>query len=129
MMLSINFGKEKVLGIFLGLFILLLILIWVYSFIKYPERFGEYKTFFKIDLFGLNFYALVMFYRLTLSFSMIIFNQFILSSILTLVINILWAILLICKTPYIKNVRPISNSLVVIVISVFYLYARILTDS
>lgn len=72
-----------------------------------------------------------MVYRLSLSLVLVLMSDSIVSQSLALVLTVLWAAIIIIKRPYKKSSKivPIVNSLIMVLISIFYLYQRNKADS
>ena len=99
-------------------------------FVVRPENFGEYKQCFEDTKIGQNFYVIEVIIRFCIGFSIILPQDPTVSVCLVLGFLILQLLLKIILRPYITNVRPILNSLVMIVIfSIFTVYGLKLSEN
>ena len=134
---NIQYSQAPAFGIAVGLLLLLLYLFYMYrlydrkkqAHLTTKNQFGDFKQFFHVNF--LNFYVFSMAYRLSLSLVLVLMSDSIVSQSLALVLTVLWAAVIIIKRPYKRSARliPIVNSLIMVLISIFYLYQRNKADS
>lgn len=88
------------------------------------SSFGDYKKFFQLQ--HLNFYIWAMIYRATLSLILVLMSDSIISQSFVLFWTVSWAGYLVLKRPYKKSASliPIINSLMMVLLSIFFLYQR-----
>lgn len=99
---------------------------------KFLQRLSPFRDFKKyFDPNWSNIYVAAMFYRLIIYLVMIIFSDSITSHGVTLSLNIAWMLFLIYKRPYKKGYKllPVINSVIMVIISSFYIYLRNFADS
>lgn len=135
--INIQYCPTPVFGIIFGLLLLLLYLFYIYrlydhkkqAYLTTKSHFGDFKQFFQVNF--LNFYVFSMIYRLSLSLVLVLMSDSIISQSLTLALTVLWAAVIIIKRPYKKSAKliPVINSLIMVLISIFYLYQRNKADS
>lgn len=123
--LCFKYGSEQIYGIVIGVALCTLIAVLTVLLVKRPNNFGEYKTFFHSNsVYKSNFYVAIVVFRFLIVLSLCIFNHSLIGQVLaiaTLGIEILF--LLIFK-PYVSNLRPILNSLVIVATLAVYLGYR-----
>ena len=99
------------------------------KFLQRLSSFGYFKKYF--DSNWPNFYVATMFYRLLINLIIVIFSDSIISHGVTISLNIGWMLFLIYKRPYQKGYKllPVINSVIMVIISSFYIYQRNFADS
>ncbi len=104
----------KALGglLFVGLLCLIVLLY------KKPLNFGEFRNYFKSHPIFLNHYIFVVFFRLFLALDLIILSSNKACGFVAIGIAALYTLFLIISRPYLKNVRPIINMFVIVMILV-----------
>lgn len=130
--INIQYSPEPAAGIVIGLFLFFIYGLTVYRFYKgkmsAPEAmrspFGHFKSFFEVN--SHNFYILAMIYRTFLSLILVLMSDSIVSQILVLTLTVSWLAFLLIKRPYKKMAQliPILNSLIIVLLAVFFLYQR-----
>lgn len=104
----------KVLG---GLFFLGLICFSVLLY-KRPLNFGEFKSYFNREPLPLNFYIFVVVFRLFIALDLVILSSNKACGFAAIGISVFYTLIMLILRPYKKNVRPVINMLITIVILV-----------
>ena len=107
-----------VLAIFCGL-------LW-----KRPLHFGDYKQFFvKSKCLEYNFYLIVIIWRCIFISGIVVFNESDACGYYAITLSAFYMIILAILRPYSDNIRPIVNSVLLVIICIIYtIYRTVFVD-
>jgi hypothetical protein len=131
--LGFMYGMEEVVGAVLGVLVLVGLAVETGLFYFRPRNFGEFKDFFinskENRNFMMNFYIIIIIFRFVLILCMCALNESPACVYTSIAISLLQIIVLCVIRPYISNIRPIFNSIVVLLIFIVYaIYRLSITD-
>ena len=98
-------------GLFFAGLICLIVLLY-----KRPLNFGEFKSYFERSPLHLSHYTFVVIFRISLALDLIILSSNNACGFVALGITFCYTLFLIISRPYLKNIRPILNMVVVLAI-------------
>lgn len=128
--LGCMYGVDTAFGIVVGMVTLVVLTIYCPLLYYSPLNFGEYKSFFqKTHKLKINYYIIAIIFRFIIPIGICALNESSACVYFTLSICLLQVLCLCIIRPYKSNFRPILNSIVILLIMVFYgIYRLSITD-
>lgn len=122
--IGIKYGMDQIYGVAIGGVLLVGLIAMTVLFWRRPKHFGEYKSYFDKTALKSNFYIVLIIFRFVLAVGLGMFNSNIAGITIAIAAVGLQLLCLVVFRPYVHNIRPILNSIVMLFTLAIYLNYR-----